>query len=515
MEACVAISSDLTEARALADAARWDEAAALCRSMLARDVGDPSALHLLGVVLLRQGNPAEAVPLLAAVAEKHHDSNVLHALGEACLALGLRDEAQARFLAATSALPVRPEAWLSLGNMSLERDEPAEAERCFREALTPRPDFVEALNNLGNALVAQLRLREASESYERALALRPDSANTAFAYALALLLDGDFAAGWRHFEARREAGPLRWNYQRRPALKQWQPGMPLEGKRVLLMAEQGAGDIIQFVRYAPLLAALGTEVVLELPREMHAVFADLPGIARTIGLEDPDPECDVACPLLSLPLYSATVSDTIPQAVPYATVPPVRMHSWRARLGPLPGRSGAIGPSGTCGLGGPSGPGGLARAGGQRHIGLVCSGRPEHPHDRNRSIPLARLAPIFGAPGCDFVLVQQQLRERDQAALAATPTLRWPGAQIRDFADTAALLTELDLLISVDTSVAHLAGALARPVWTLLPYAPDYRWLLGRSDSPWYPTMRLYRQPSRGDWDAVIAAVRRDLDDRR
>ena len=257
-------------------------------------------------------------------------SNVLHALGEACLALGLRDEAQARFLAATSALPVRPEAWLSLGNMSLERDEPAEAERCFREALTPRPDFVEALNNLGNALVAQLRLQEARESYERALALRPDSANTAFAYALALLLDGDFAAGWRHFEARREAGPLRWNYQRRPALKQWQPGMALEGKRVLLMAEQGAGDIIQFVRYAPLLAALGTEVVLELPREMHAVFADLPGIARIIGLEDPDPDCDVACPLLSLPLYSATVSDTIPQAVPYATVPPVRMEPWRA-----------------------------------------------------------------------------------------------------------------------------------------------------------------------------------------
>ena len=444
-------------------------------------------MHLLGLILLRQGNPVEAVPLLSSVAERHPESAVLHALGEACLALGLRGEAEAHFRAAASAADAMPEAWLSLGNMLLERDEAAEAEHCFRAALALRPEFMEATNNLGNALVAQLRLPEAWQSYAEALRLRPDSADTGFAYALALLLGGDFAAGWRHFEARREVGPLRWNYQRRPAMRQWQPGMALPDRRVLLMAEQGSGDIIQYVRYAPLLAATGVQVVLELPREMHGVFAALPHIEHVIALEDRDPDCDIAVPLLSLPRYFATVRNTIPHAVPYATVPPERMAAWRAWLGP------------PCG----------------RRIGLVCSGRPEHPHDRNRSILLARLAPILAAPDCDFVLVQPELRDHDRAALAAAPSLRWPGAQLRDFADTAALLAELDLLISVDTAVAHLAGALARPVWTLLPYAPDYRWLLGCRDSPWYPTMRLYRQAAHGDWETVIEAVRQDLDGRR
>ncbi|HVC59695.1 MAG TPA: tetratricopeptide repeat protein [Acetobacteraceae bacterium] len=483
MEGCVATSSDLTEARALCDAGRLDEAAALCRTVLARDVGDLAALHLLGVVLLRGGNAVEAVPLLASVAEQCADAGVLHALGEALRAVGLVDEAAARWRAAIALRPDLPESWLALGNVLLEQDEPAEAEHCFRSAIAARPDFVEALNNLGNALVALHRLEEAGQSYATALTLRPDSANTGFAYALGLLLGGDFAEGWRQFEARREVGPLRWNYQRRPELPRWQPGMALEGKRVLLMAEQGAGDVMQFVRYAPLLAARGARVVLELPHEMHGVFARMPGVARIVALEDPVADCDVACPLLSLPLYFGTTLDSIPAAVPYAAVLPERLEHWRAWLGPARGR----------------------------RIGLVCSGRPEHPLDRNRSVSLQRLAPILAVPGCEFVLVQQQVRDRDQAALAAVPALRRAGSELRDYSDTAALLGLLDLVVTVDTSVAHLAGALARPVWLMLPFAPDFRWLLGRGNSLWYPTMRLYRQPARGDWDSVIAAVQRDL----
>jgi tetratricopeptide (TPR) repeat protein len=483
MEGCVATSSDLIDARALADAGRLDEAAALCRTMLTRDVSDLAALHLLGVILLRTENAAEAVPLLAAVAEQCADAGVLHVLGEALRAVGLVDEAVVRWRSAIGLQPDLPEPWLALGNVLLERDELAEAEHCFRSAIAARPDFVEALNNLGNALVAQHRLEEGRQSYTTALTLRPNNAGTGFAYALALLLGGDFAEGWEHFEARRNVGPLRWNYQRRPELPQWQPGVALDGKRVLLMTEQGAGDVIQFVRYAPLLAAHGAHVVLELPRELHGVFARMPGVARIVGLEDAVQDCDIACPLLSLPLYFGTTLDSIPAAVPYAEVLPDRMKQWRAWLGPARGR----------------------------RVGLVCSGRTEHPMDRNRSVPLALLAPILAVRGCEFVLVQQQVRERDLPALAATPHVRWAGPEIHDFSDTAALLGELDLLVTVDTSVAHLAGALARPVWLMLPFAPDFRWLLGRGDSTWYPTMRLYRQPKRGDWESVIAAIQRDL----
>jgi Flp pilus assembly protein TadD len=482
MEACVPTSSDLLRARALCDAGRLDDAAALCRALLARDVADTGALHLLGVVLLKQGNAAEAVPLLSSVAAVVHDPGVLHALGEALHVLGLIAEAEARWRQAIALADAPPDLWLAMGNLLLSRDDLAEAEHCFRSAIAICPDFVEALNNLGNTLVAQLRLAEAYQCYATAIALRPDGANSRFAYALALLLGGDFAVGWQHFEARRAVAQLRWNYQRRPELPQWQPGMVLGGKRVLLMAEQGSGDIIQFVRYAPMLAARGAEVLVELPRDLCGVFGGLPGVARIITLEDASPACDIACPMLSLPLYFETILDSIPAVEPYAVVARDRTVHWRAWLGPRQGR----------------------------RVGLVCSGRPEHPHDRNRSLPLAQLAPILAAPDCTFVLLQQQVRDTDRAALTAMSHLRWP--LLRDFDDTAALLAELDLLISVDTSVAHLAGALGRPVWVMLPYAPDFRWMLGRNDSPWYPTMRLYRQPVRGDWEAVLTAIQRDFD---
>lgn len=512
------MSTHLNAARDLLALGRLEDAAIACRAVLARDVGDLAALHLLGVVLLRQGAAAEAIPMLAAVADAAADAPVLSELGEALLAAGLPDEAEAQFRTAlhidpdsiagnynlacllqargdhaASVKPLRhvldrrpdfADAWLALGNALLHEEHLADAEDAFRRAIALRPDFAEALNNLGNVLVAQHRLEEAKLCYTAALAFRPDAAGTEFALSLCLLLAGDFSAGWRHFEARRNYTALRWNYERRPDIPQWQPGTSLAGRRVLLTAEQGAGDVVQFARYAPMVAKQAASVVLELPADLQPVLAGIPGVARVVGLEEAAADCDIACPLLSLPLYFATGIDTIPAAVPYATMPPDRRAAWRAWLGSPRGR----------------------------RVAIVCSGRPTHPHDRRRSIPLARLAPILAAPGCEFVLLQPDLRDTDIAVLAATPNLRWPGASLRDFADTATLLAECDLLISVDTSAAHLAGALARPVWLMLPFAPDWRWLLGRCDTPWYPTMRLYRQPTRGDWDAVIASVRRDLD---
>jgi hypothetical protein len=212
----------------------------------------------------------------------------------------------------------------------------------------------------------------------------------------------------------------------------------------------------------------------------------LPGVSRIIGLDDPAPECTAGCPLLSLPL-ALGVRDPRPAERAYARVPPGRAERWRAWLDGIPGR----------------------------RIGLVCSGAAHHPHDGERSIPLTDLAPVLRAPDCSFVLLQPDVRERDGGALARFPNLHWPGDALADFADTAALLEQLDLLIAVDSAVAHLAGALARPVWLMLRYAPDFRWLLNRSDSPWYPAMRLFRQQRPREWGAVVAAVRQALDDAR
>ena len=511
----------MQDALALFESGQLDVAADACRAALTRDLDDAAALHLLGRILLRQGNAAEAVPMLATAAEHCADASLLNELGEALHAIGLHHEAEARFRAALAvqpdaitpaynlallwlqrddadaALPLLqtvvarqpdfPEAWLSLGNIFLNRDNIIDADTCFRSAIAARPDFVEALSNLGNALVAQHRLEEAARCYDTALTLRPDNPGTEFAHALGLLLGGNLADGWRHFEARRRYDPLRWNYDRRPELPQWQPGDSLTGKRVLLLAEQGGGDVIQFARYATVVAEHAAEVVLEVPHGMRGLFSHLPGVARVVAWDEPVPDCDIAVPLLSLPLCCGTGLESIPAAVPYAEAPPERLAQWQTWLRPLRGR----------------------------RIGLVCSGRPGHPLDRQRSIPLARLAPILAAPDCAFVLLQPELRAPDQAALADFPSACWPGAWLRDYADTAALLQCVELLITVDTSVAHLAGALGRPVWLMLPFAPDFRWLLGRGDSPWYPTMRLYRQPARGDWDSVIAAVRRELDDLR
>jgi ADP-heptose:LPS heptosyltransferase len=261
-------------------------------------------------------------------------------------------------------------------------------------------------------------------------------------------------------------------------LPQWRPGIDLTGRRVLLTAEQGSGDLIQYARFAPILAREAAAVVLEMPWYLAELFRTLPGIERVIGLEDSDHGCDIACPLLSLPLLLGADAGVAP---PYVAAPAGRSARWSAWLDRSP-------------------PG--------RRIGLVCHGDPRHPRDRDRSIALTALRPLLDMPDVGFVLVQTEVRAADRAAFEAADNVRCPAAALTDYADTAALLSGLDLLISVDTSAAHLAGAMGLPVWTLLPHCPDYRWQLGRNDSRWYPSMRLFRQERPGAWGPVIERVR-------
>ncbi len=505
--------------------AALDVAEAACRTALARDFGDPVALRQLGLTLLARGKPAQAVAMLAEVAAARPDVESLNDLGRALLAAGLSHEAETRFrdalrlrrdcvaslvglgrvlLArdcfsdavatlrqAMDAAPTDPEArdlavqaLVSQGNAALSRNDPTEAERIYREALALTPGLVPALSNLGNALVASHQPDQALDQYRQALARDPDNANTGYAYALALLTAGEYQDGWKYHERRRQVDPMRWNYDRRPDLPQWRDGMVLDGRRVLLLAEQGAGDMLQFVRYAPMLAERGAQIVLEARRPLQRLFDGMAGVARVVGPDDPVTDCDLACPLMSLPLLFGTTLDTIPPPVADLTVPEELLGRWSNWLGPI---------------------------GKRRRVGIVCSGDPRHPNDAARSIPLRQLTPILSRRDHLFTLLQTELRPADRAVRDRLSGLRFPGAALTDYADTAALILQLDLVVTVDTSVAHLAGTLGKPVWLMLAHAADYRWMLGRSDTPWYPSMTLYRQTRAGDWDAVIETIGRDI----
>jgi hypothetical protein len=261
----------------------------------------------------------------------------------------------------------------------------------------------------------------------------------------------------------------------------WLGEEPIAGKTILLHAEQGFGDTIQFIRYAPLLAERGAKVIYEVQPELQPLLTQLKGII-VIAAGEPRPVFDLHCPLLSLPLAFKTQAETIPAAIPYLTAPVERVTAWRDRLPP-----------------------------GRPRAGFVWSGQPSHKNDSNRSIALARLAALFENPPFDCYSLQSELRDADAEVLRGLPNLVHLGDGLRDFADTAAIISLLDVVISVDTAVAHLAGAMGKPVVILLPYAADFRWMRGREDTPWYPTAKLFRQPAFGDWDSVIVRLGAEL----
>jgi hypothetical protein len=300
--------------------------------------------------------------------------------------------------------------------------------------------------------------------------------------ALSLLTLGDCRRGFAGYEARW----LRSGMTRRRSFGKplWLGEFPLGRRTLLIHAEQGLGDTIQFARYVPMLARGGTQVALEVQPPLKALLSRLDGVASVVARGEALPVYDLHCPAGSLPHALRTELTSIPANVPYLTADDERMAKWCERLGRLP----------------------------QPRIAIAWSGSQQHANDRNRSIALARLAPLFGTQeaaagkGC-FISIQRELRAGDAEALARLPNMTHVGNALDDFDDTAAVLALSDLLISVDTSVVHLAGAMGRPVWVMLPFQPDWRWLLDRDDSPWYPTARLFRQTQPGDWDRVIMRV--------
>jgi len=318
-------------------------------------------------------------------------------------------------------------------------------------------------------------------SFDKAIDLKPDFAEAYWNKSLTLLLTGDFDQGWRLYEWRWErefpTSPIR-NFQQ----PLWLGNETLAGKTILLHAEQGLGDTIQFSRYASLVADLGAHVIMEVAKPLLGLFAGLAGVSRLIAKGSPLPVFDYHCPLLSLPLAFKTELGSIPFPQQYLHVDASRLEQWSQTLGEKT----------------------------RPRVGLVWSGSTTLINDHNRSIPLSLLIPQL-PPDYQYVSLQKEVRDNDRPILQASTDILHFGDELSDFSDTAALCELMDVVISVDTSVAHLSGALGRPTWVLLPFVPEWRWLLDRDDSPWYASMKLYRQNTAGDWDSVFARVRADL----
>jgi tetratricopeptide (TPR) repeat protein len=436
-----AVPTLLALAQSLYEARRHADALAILERLLALVPDHLEALEGRANVLFELGRAQDAIDQFQVVLpHKRSDANTLSSLAAALIRAGRFEEA-------------------------VERTD---------EALRFAPTHLQALGNQGRALIELLRVQEAAQLAERGLLHHPADPDLRWIRAMAHLLAGRLEQGWPDYE-------VRWHVMKRPqptvGRPRWNGRDPLRGRTIILLLEQGLGDALQVLRYIPMVAAEAAQVLVELPPPLMPLATKLPPNCRLVRGGETFAPPDFELPLLSLPLAFRTSLATLPAGVSYLEADAAREAQWAALLPPRP-------------------PGGL-------RIGLVWSGNPEHLNDHNRSIPLAGLHALQQLPH-QFVSLQPQVRESDAGALAAWPALKHFGAGLRDFADTAAIASQLDLVISVDTSVAHLAGALGRPVWILLPYCPDWRWLLDRDDSPWYPSARLFRQRERGGWPQVV-----------
>jgi len=495
-------------------AGRVAEASALYEEVLAEDPSNGHALYLSGLLQLRAGRGGRAVDLLRRAALALRDHAAVHLnLARACLGTGEPEqalaaaeraaalapaEAEAHFVrgtalnalgeaaAAAAALqraialnPLHAPARLNLGNAWADLDRLEDAERECRAAIALDRSLAEAHASLGFILTSLGRLEEATAACDAAIALRPEFAQAHWNRATARLLAGDFAAGFEAYEWRKRHDRYRRDFLDLPGPVWW--GERLEGRTILVKAEQGLGDTIQLARYLPALAARGGRVILACDPRLIPLLRCLPGVADIVPRDGALPPYQTWIDQMSLPLRFATTPDSIPSPGGYLEADPCRIARWRIRL-----------------LSGASEPGRFPT------VGLVWAGNPAHSNDRRRSLPRDCLARLLDTAGVRFVSLQVGPRAAEAAAIAGVADL---SAHLSDYAETAALVSALDLVVTVDTSVAHLAGALGRPAWVMLPFAPDWRWILGRSDTPWYSSLTLFRQGQPADWTVPLAAI--------
>jgi len=458
-------------------AGQHQEGARLIRLAAAISPGEASIHINLGLVLRELGQLAEAASSLRRALKLRPDVADIHLnLGVILAEQGEAEAAVACYRRALALQPGNAETLNNLGNLLREQGNWEEAETCLRGALALQPGAASTYNNLAVTLAEQGRLDEALTAYRLALALQPDLPEAHYNFGMALLRQGNLAAGWAEYE-------WRWGTRlmmagRRPFSQPQWGGAPGAGGTLLIHAEQGFGDTLQFCRYAELAAARGWRVVLEVQAPLVRLLRGLSRVAAVIAHGEALPAFDSHCPMMSLPRALGTVTETIPGAAPYLHPDPAAVAHWQSRL---PVRAG-------------------------KRVGLVWAGsaRAHAPAlaalDKRRSVPLSRLAPLFGVPGIEWLSLQ---KDGDPEGF---PLLNLMG-EMADFADTAALIANLDLVISVDTAVAHLAAAMGKPVWLLNRFDSCWRWPQGRHDSAWYKSMRIFPQPRAGDWESVVTDI--------
>jgi tetratricopeptide (TPR) repeat protein len=418
----------------------------------------------------------------AALRARPSYAKALTNLGSVLTELHRDDEAVAVLSQALSLQPENPRIHNNLGNAFRGLSRLPEAQAAFRRAIELDPlGAAEPYNNLGTAQMDNHELDAAHASFRRAIELKPDYANAHMNRAMNWLLMGDFARGWPEYEWRWEAQPLRET--RPPAQPPRWDGAPGGRHTVLLTAEQGLGDTLQFIRYAPLVKQRCRELFFLSPKALAPLLSRTPGIDRLLTDVDSTPPYSAQAPLLSIPGILGTRAETIPADVPYLFPDPDLVRHWQRELSAVAAFK----------------------------VGVAWQGNPNHRSDRHRSIPLARFAPLARVGGVRLVSLQKGHGVEQLAAASGLLEITDLGRQLDEtagpFMDTAAVIKCLDLVVTSDTAIAHLAGALGAPVWVALPFAPDWRWTLRRSDSPWYPTMRLFRQPKPGDWESVFEEI--------
>jgi tetratricopeptide (TPR) repeat protein len=459
---------------------RWTEAITSFQEALRIRADFPEAYNNLGVTFKDRGNLAEADESLRQALELKTDfMEANNNLGTVLESVGKLEEASACYEQALRCKPDFAEAHNNLGVVLNKQSHYAEAMAHYQEALKLKPDYADAHHNVGTLLVDQGKLEEGLASYDRAIQLNPDDAEAHLGRAQAWLQLGDFERGFPEFE---------WRWRRsvfppRPFPQPVWDGSSLAGRTILLHAEQGFGDTLQFIRYAPLVKQRGGWVIVECQETLAPLLATCPGIDQLIVHGSPLPYFHTHAPLVSLPRILQTTLESIPAEVPYVSADPELIEHWRKAVDPTAGF----------------------------RIGIAWQGNPGHTNDRNRSVRLAQFEPLAGLDGVRLFSLQKGPGTEQLTEVRERFSIEDLASQFQSFQDTAAALKNLDLVITVDSAVAHCAGALAVPVWVLLPFAADWRWFMDREDNPWYPSMRLFRQPEPGNWDSVFVRVVQDL----
>ncbi len=465
---------------------RYDLAVESLRAALRCDPNFADAHNNLGAALSKLGKHEEAATSIRrAIKLRPNQVSSLVNLGNVLQEQGKLEDAVNSYRQALRLEPDHVDARYNLGLAVSKRGDYALAEENYRHALRVNPRNFDALNNLGNALREQGKFSESLASYEQALAIKPDLAQARKNRGMAWLRRGDWQHGWDEYE-------WRWRCDDSPPHGFKQPlwdGSAFEGRTLLLHTEQGLGDAIQFLRYVPLVKARGGTVLLQCQPALMKLFERAAGVDHLLPRGESLPPYDLYAPLLSLPQMLRVHDPAHAGNVPYLFADPQRVEQWREELGAIPGRK----------------------------IGINWQGNPQHPKDKQRSLPLSYFQRLAEVPAVRLLSLQKnvgsdQLRDFSEKHPDQVHDL---GARLDEtggaFLDTAAVLMSLEVLITSDTAVAHLAGALGVPVWVVLPFSPDWRWMLEREDSPWYPTMRLFRQSAPGDWAGVMEQIAQQL----